>query len=99
LRSAYEPRHDRAAVGQAEQLRRFGAEPSDRFADREEALLADPVGEQERRLARIHDEADVSAGVGQAHDGVGVAEHGGDGVEIVVEERPVEQRRPVAFGA
>ena len=33
---------------------------------RRQAAVADPVGEEERRLARVHDHADVRAGVGEA---------------------------------
>ncbi len=50
----------------AEQVRGVGGEPADRLADVGQAPVADPVGEEERRLARVHDHPDVRAGVGEA---------------------------------
>ena len=91
------PQHP--AVGDAEQVRGVRREPPDRLADRHQAAVADPVGEEEGRLARVHDHADVRAGVGQAQDARRVPQHPLDRVEVVVEERPVHQHLAVALVA
>ena len=82
-----------AAIGDPEQVGRVGRQPADAFLDGEHTLVANPVHQEERRLAGVHDLPDVGAGIGQAHHHAG-SEHLLDGVETLVQEGVVEETRP-----
>ena len=85
--SAKLPVDEAAPLSDPEQVGGVGRQASDPLLDAPALAFADPVGEEERRLAGIHDLADVGAGIGEAERDERIVEHLLDRGEVLVEER------------
>ena len=85
------------AIGDAEQVGGVRGEPTHRLLDAPALTLAHPVGEQERRLARIHDLADVGTGIGETEGDQRIVEHRFDSSEILIEERHARHERTIGL--
>ncbi|MEJ7584568.1 MAG: hypothetical protein WKF43_10900 [Acidimicrobiales bacterium] len=78
------PHRDASAAAEAEDPGGLGGHAVDRLAGGVERGVADPVGEHERGPSRVHDLADVGAGVAEGREDELAAERGLEGFETRV---------------